>query len=532
MKVLITDPLSEKGIDVLRDADLEVLDYGNQERDVWEKLIPEADGWIVRSGTQVLAGDLERAQSLRAIGRAGVGTDNIDIASATRRGIAVMNTPGGNTVSAAEHTIALMCSLARNIHLGHASLMAGRWDRKKLVGRELKGSTLGILGLGRIGQEVARRAIGMQMNVIGFDPFLDPEQLSVPELTFQSFEEVIESADILTLHLPKTAETTGLIGSVELQTMRPSAFIINCARGGIVDEQALAAALEARTIAGAAIDVFTTEPPEGNPLLEASHVLVTPHLGASTREAGENVATQVARQLRDFLLEGNLANAVNLPVTDMGVLRKIGDELRLAEELGRVSRHLVPDPVRNFRFITGMQEEYLRPLALSALKGLLQAEGDTLVNFINAAAIASDRGVQMTMAVEPAYSHIQNFLALELETSTGKQTQLAGYVDTQRGLRLFRVEDHHIDLLLDGHLLLLRNRDVPGVVGEVGSLLGRSGTNIAEYSLSRNPDQQLALSVIKTDSLIETETQRALAEIPAVQTVVFITASPEGEGSQ
>jgi len=523
MKILVSDPLSAAGIQVLEKAGCDVLQLTEGGRDAWSSILPEIDAWIIRSGTRVTAEDLELAKGLKAIGRAGVGIDNVDLKAATLHGVVVMNTPGGNTVSAAEHTIALLTALARNVHLGDHSLKQGRWDRKKLVGTELSGKTMGIIGLGRIGQEVARRAQGLQMKVIGFDPFLDANKVGIPDISFVSFARLLETADIVSLHLPRTADTIDLIAQSELKQMKSSAFLINCARGGIVNEADLAAALANKQIAGAAIDVYSTEPPpEDHPLLGAPNILLTPHLGASTREAGETVARQVAHQIVDYLKEGILSNAVNLPIADMKILKQIEEELALAEQLGWIQHHLNPGAIGTFQVTFTGKGDHLRPLVFSALKGLLNPRMDLEVNFINAGTIAESRGIHVKSVHDPEYSHIQNVVSIRAGSESQPELEIAGYVDRQQGMRLFRVNQYHLDVLLDGDLLLLTNRDVPGVVGEVGTALAAAGVNIAEYALSRDAGAGTALSIIKCDGSPGEGLLAKLSGIPAVERSYFI----------
>jgi len=310
-KVLITDSLAPAGKTVLTQAGLEVIELLKTDGEELTRILPEIQGWIIRSGTTITANKLEQAVKLEVIGRAGVGVDNIDIPAATAQGVVVMNTPGGNTVSAAEHTFAMLLALARNIPAGDLTTRSGEWRRKELMGTELYGKTLGILGLGRIGQEVARRALGFQMKVIGYDPYVTAEQLMVRDIAIHDLDFVIRQADVLTLHLPRNKDTLNLISTQELEQMPAHALLINCARGGLVNEANLAVALDQGVIAGAAVDVYLQEPPVGNPLLKARNIVLTPHLGASTREAGEKVAVQVATQIKDFLLEKRLINTVN-----------------------------------------------------------------------------------------------------------------------------------------------------------------------------------------------------------------------------
>ena len=520
-KILITDTLSPKGKAVLSDAGLEVIEILDGDAEKLNAILPEIEGWIIRSGTTITADKIQQASMLKAIGRAGVGVDNIDIEAATAHGVVVMNTPGGNTISAAEHTIALMMSMARNIPAGDNSLKAGNWDRKALVGTELNGKTLGVLGLGRIGQEVARRAIGLQMKVIGYDPYVAEEQLMVKDITVLKLDQVIEQADILTLHLPRNKDTLDLISSAELAKMKPSSMLVNCARGGLVNESDLAEALTEGIIAGAAIDVYTEEPPTDNPLLQARNIVLTPHLGASTREAGENVAEQVATQLKDYLLHDRLNNTLNLPIKDMSILKEIGDTMGLARVIGGLQHPLHASAIKSLRLSYNGSPEHIQPLLYSAFEGIMQDRYDGIINMINAQAVARSKGISLSTLHDPDLSHVQNVVAVSVESAIGETWELVGYTDIQGGQRLTRVNKFHVDVLLDGPLIMVMNADVPGVVGEVGTLLGGLGINIAEYSLSRQTGD--ALSLIKCDSAPDPLLIEKLKSISSVRECYFLT---------
>ncbi|NQV15390.1 phosphoglycerate dehydrogenase [bacterium] len=520
-KVLITDQLAPPGRVVLEDAGIEVIEILDGDIEKIQQVFPDIDGWIIRSGTNIKAGDLELTTHLKAIGRAGVGVDNIDIESATAHGVVVMNTPGGNTISAAEHSIALMLSLARNIPAGDSTTKAGSWERKALVGTELNGKTLGVLGLGRIGQEVARRALGLQMKIIGYDPYVSQDQLIVKDITVQSFDEVIENADVLTLHLPRNKDTLNLIGSVELGKMKASALLINCARGGLVNEADLAVALNDNIISGAAIDVYTEEPPLNNPLLKAKNIVLTPHLGASTLEAGTNVAIQIATQMKDYLLHDHLSNTINLPIADMSILKSIGDSLALARELGRLQHSLHSAAIKSLRLSYNGEPEHILPLLYSAFEGIMQNRFDGVVNLINAKSVAQSKAISLSSLNDPDLSHVQNIIAVRVESTAGATWEILGYTDIQGGHRLTRINNYHVDVLLDGPLILILNTDVPGVVGEVGTLLGNSRINIGEYSLSRG-DGDIALSVIKCDSLPDPDLMEKLKSISSIRECYFL----------
>jgi len=520
-KILITDPLSPAGIDVLKDAGLEVVEILDQDAQKMDEVLPEVEGWIIRSGTRIGVDELAKATSLKAIGRAGVGVDNIDIGAATSHGVVVMNTPGGNTISAAEHTIALMMSLARNIPAGDSSMKAGRWDRKALVGTELNGKTLGLVGLGRIGQEVGRRALGLQMNVIGYDPYVAQEQLAVKDIEVKSLEDVLQKSDVISMHLPKTEDTVDMISMPELEKMKASAMLLNCARGGVVNESDLAAGLEKGEIAGAAVDVYTTEPAVGNPLVGAKNVVLTPHLGASTREAGVNVAVQVATQIKDYLVDDKLSNTINLPISDMSILKTIEDTLDLSQKLGTLQHPLHQAGLKSIRLSYNGDNDHITPLLYAAFEGIMQDRFDGTINMINAKAIADSKGISLSTLADPELSKVQNVVGVTVESADGAAWELQGYVDQQGGRRLIRVNAYHIDVLLDGPLLMILNTDVPGVVGEVGTLLGNNEVNIAEYSLSRIEGDK-ALSLIKCDSPPSEDIIEKLKGISSIETCYFL----------
>lgn len=520
-KILLTDSLSSAGKKVLEDAAIEVIEILDQDAAKMEAALPLVEGWIIRSGTTISADNIKKATALRAIGRAGVGVDNIDIKAATAHGVVVMNTPGGNTISAAEHTIALMMSMARNIPAGDNSMKAGLWNRKALMGTELNGKTLGVLGLGRIGQEVARRALGLQMKVIGYDPYVSQEQLVVKDISIQSLEDVLVNSDVITLHLPRNEDTMNLISATELAKMKPSAILVNCARGGLVNEADLANALNEGVIGAAAIDVYTSEPPVDNPLVTAKNIVLTPHLGASTYEAGENVAIQIAAQLRDYLLHDKLSNTINLPISDMTILKTIGPSLELARRMGQLQHPLHKSAIKSLRLSYNGEAEHIAPLLYSAFEGVMQARFDGIINLINAKSVAESKSIAFSTLNDPKLSQVRNVIAVKVESADGAIWEMFGYTDMRGGQRLIRVNNYHIDVLLDGPLILIVNQDVPGVVGEVGTLLGKCGVNIAEYSLSRDSGDT-ALSMIKCDSMLNAEILAKLKSISSIKECYFL----------
>ncbi len=519
MKVLITDPLAAAGPRLLEAAGLEVEQIPFSESDRWMKILPEVSAWIVRSGSRVTDEYMALAPRLKVIGRAGVGVDNIDVAAATRRGILVMNAPDGNTIAAAEHTLALIFGLIRKVHQGHAQVIRGSWDRHRLKGEELAGKTLGIIGLGRIGRAVAQRALGLEMRLLGFDPYLDPRGFPLRQVAFTGLEELLQRADIVTLHTPLTPETRHLIGAAELRLMKSTAYLINCARGGLVDETACAEALQEERLAGYAADSFEQEPPPADyPLLKVTNVLFTPHLGASTREAGERVARQICVQIRDYLLEEQPLNAVNLPITASSDMRLLRPQAHLAGILGRIMHLLLPGPCQELKLYAQVAQGDLDYLMASALQGFLAPRREIPVNLVNASALAAEYGL-CTLALKPGNSSPE--LRLEGQAADGKYRRLSGVVGENGEFHLKMVDDYAVEMKLAGTLIFLENEDKPGVIGAVGTVLGQAGVNIAAYTLSRNRAQNVALGVIRCDERPSAEVIKRLAEIPEVfETVV------------
>src|SRR2546421_6516166 len=423
IKIFVADDVNEGGLEPLRAAGFAVEKRTGLKGDELAEALREADGLVVRSETKVTAGLLEGLARLRVIGRAGVGVDNIDVAAATARGIIVMNAPDGNTMTTAEHTLALLLALARRVPQADASLRAGRWERKKFVGVELRGKTLGVVGLGRIGRVVAHRALAFGMRVVAHDPFIAPEQAQEFELELLPLAEVCARADFLTVHTPLTSETRGIIGARELAQMKPDARVINCARGGLVDERALYAALKEGRIAGAALDVFEQEPPPAdNPLLQLEEVITTPHLGASTREAQEGVALTVAEQMRDYFLTGALRGAVNVPALGTEVLNALQPYITLAESLGRFQAQLIDEAVREVRleYAGEVVELDAAPVTRAFLAGLLR-DVSARVNVVNAFLIAEERGISVIASYKRAGSDFAPAIRTRVLTTSSEQ---------------------------------------------------------------------------------------------------------------
>ncbi|MEE9464364.1 MAG: phosphoglycerate dehydrogenase, partial [Candidatus Neomarinimicrobiota bacterium] len=478
MRVLITDPVAQAGLDILTDRGLEIVDLAGEPVEKVLAVIGSVHGWIIRSDTSVDAELLNQADHLQVVGRAGTGIDNVDLDVATLRGVLVMNTPDGNTISAAEHTIALLLALSRNVHLGYKSLVEGRWDRKALQGVELNGKVLGIVGLGRIGRRVMAIARALGMQILGHDPYAPQDLGDSDELEMVSLEDLLRRSDFVSLHVPRTDETRNLLNAGNLKLMKPTARLINAARGGIVNEADLAAALNSGVIAGAAVDVFTTEPPpEDHPLRQAKNILVTPHLGAYTKEAQEGASVAICRQVADFLLDGKMENALNLPVSDLSLLKSLEPHLDLAADMGRILCQLVDGPIGQVTVTCYGTLEDSHPVALAALRGLLEGVLDTRLNYVSTAAVAKERGIGLTHGCDYADMGYANLMRVTVVT-TGGETTMAGSVFGRRHKRVVEIDGNHLELNPEGVMLFIRNRDVPGVLGRVGTTLGDFGINI------------------------------------------------------
>ena len=505
-RVLIADKLEAAGIALLKANGLEVDNRPGLKGDELKAAIRDADAMICRSQPQVTADILANPGKCRAIARAGVGVDNIDVPAATRQGVVVMNTPSGNTVSAAEHTIALMMALSRQIPAADAKMRSGGWDRAKFVGTQLTGKTLGVVGLGRIGQEVAKRATGLGMTVLGFDPFVTSAKAA--ELGIQAapnLDALLPQVDVLTVHIPMTPETRHLIGARELGMMKATARVLNVSRGGIIDETALAAALTAGTIGGAAIDVFEVEPPAADhPLRTAPNCVVTPHLGASTLEAQENVAIEAAQLISDFLLRGVVANAVNMASVDRAELDGLRQYVDLARRLGLLHAQLAQGPIRkvSLTYRGELASKKTRLLTAAFTAGLLEYRLAAGVNLVNAEVKARERGIEIAEALSPKKGDFAAVLVAEVETDAGT-TLAAGTLFGDQYLRLVQLNEFRLETYLDGNLFIFHHTDVPGLIGFVGNIFGTHGINIAAMHLGRvgNTPGGPAIGVLNLDGV-------------------------------
>ena len=502
-KVLVADPISQSGLDELaRDNALEVTAKIGLTEPAIIDLIPEFSAVVVRSETKITAAILNAASKLRVVGRAGVGIDNVDVETATRRGVIVMNAPGGNTVSTAEHAFSLLLCVARKLPQADAMVRTGGWSRKEFQGVELYNKTLGIIGMGRIGSELSRRAIAFGMRVIAFDPYLAAGRARTLQVELvDALEDLLRDADFVTLHTPLTAETRHLLNADRLGKMRKGVRIINCARGGLIDETALAAALHAGQVASAALDVFEQEPlPQDSPLRAAPNLVLTPHLGASTAEAQESVGIEIAQSIRAALLEGTIRNAVNMPNLDAKTLAVIGPHLRFGEKLGRFLSQVAPKRVErlNINYSGKVNEVDTTAITRSILKGFLQHAGGSEINEVNAPAFAESLGLRVTETRLSALGDYTDLLELSAAVD-GESVSVAGAFFGVTP-RIVSVNSRPVEARPNGVILVLENTDRPGIVGRIGTLLGDHGVNIATMSLSRNEAGGTALTVLNLDT--------------------------------
>ncbi|MBZ5509293.1 MAG: phosphoglycerate dehydrogenase [Acidobacteriia bacterium] len=526
MKIVIAEKVAANAVQLLKDeADWTVLTH-DQLPGGLEAALADADALIVRSAVDVNAQVMRAARKLRVIGRAGVGVDNIDLEAATKAGIAVMNTPGANAVAVAEHTFALMLALARHLCRADYTTRAGKWEKKSLQGTELRGKTLGIVGLGRIGMEVARRASAFDMKVIAHDPFVSATLAREKGIQLAELDQVFASADYLTLHVGLTPQTDGMINEKSVAQMKKGVRIINCARGELLDEAAVAAALTSKQIGGIALDVFTEEPPKHSPLLALENVIATPHIAGSTNEAQDAVGVQIASQVREYLKRGVIQNAVNMPSIDHQQYTQMQPYIALAEKLGAFLANIVPASGSiqeiSIRYTGRIAEWNTELIRNAAIQGVLNQRVAERANVVNAAAIAQERGIQVHEGkkADAASGSAADVITVLLKT-TSDERSVRGGILRGSSLRLLGVDAIDIEVPLGGNLIYLRNRDVPGVIGKVGTLLGRHGVNIGNFALGRSceKDGAEAISVVQVDSPAPEEVLQEIARLPEVHEV-------------
>ncbi|MEB3199150.1 MAG: phosphoglycerate dehydrogenase [Synechococcaceae cyanobacterium] len=501
-KVLVSDPIDQTGIDILSQVAHVDVRTGLSPQEL-KDCIGDYDALMIRSGTQVTAEVIDAADRLRIIGRAGVGVDNVDVPAATRRGVLVVNSPEGNTIAAAEHALALMMALSRHLPHAHASTMAGGWDRKTYVGNELYKKTLGVVGLGKIGSHVARVARAMGMDVAAYDPFVSPERAQQLQVRLLALPQLFVEADYITLHLPRTPDTENLVNTALLRTMKPTARLVNCARGGIVDEAALAEAVEQGVIAGAALDVFAKEPLVADSPLRSvrERLILTPHLGASTEEAQENVAIDVAEQIRDVLLGLPARSAVNIPGLNAEVMEQLKPHLQLAETLGQLISQLSGGQIGELE--VRLQGEFAshpsQPLVVAALKGVLSTALGDSINYVNAALEARERGIHVLEVKDDASRDFAGG-SLRLTSRGGRGSHsVTGAVFADGDQRIVTLDEFPVNVAPSRHMLITRHRDMPGIIGQLGSVLGEHNVNIASMQVGRRIVRGDAVMVLSLD---------------------------------
>ena len=521
MKILISDTLPDICKTILENAGFRVTIKTDFTPEELKEEIGKYDGLIIRSNTQCTPEILENAAKLRAICRAGVGIDNVDVPAATKKGIIVMNTPGGNTTSTAEHTITLLLALSRNIPQACNSVREGKWERKKFIGTQVSGKTLGVIGLGRVGKEVAKRAIALEMRVLGYDPFVSNE--TIPKLNVQfvkNLDDIYKQADYITLHIPLINETKKLISSREFALMKDGVRIINCARGGIVNEKDLYAALISGKVAGAALDVFENEPPEGSPLISLDNLLCTPHLGAATEEAQENVAIAIAEQMVDYFIYGTVRNAVNVPSVSSDILPKIRPYINLAEKMGSFMAQIFEGGINEvtIEYKGEASELTVAPITVALIKGLLTPILQETVNYVNAPLIAKERGIQVRELKSPDTGDYASLIGLEVRSGKTKG-YIAGTLYNRKEPRIVKINEFPVEAIPEGDMLVLFNNDKPGVVGNIGTILGENDINIARMQFGRETPGGNAISVVSIDSPISDGLMKDIKKLPNVQTV-------------
>src|SRR5271168_840575 len=523
-KVLISDDLSPRAAEILAARGIEVDMLPGIGAEELKARIADYDGLAVRSATKVTGELLARAPKLKIIGRAGIGVDNIDVAAATARGIVVMNTPYGNSTTAAEHAIAMLFALCRQIPAADRSTQAGKWEKSRFMGVELTGKTLGVVGCGNIGAIVADRALGLKMRVIGYDPFLSEERAVDLGIERVSLDELLARADFVTLHTPMTEATRGMLDAKALKKLKPGARIINCARGGLIVEADLAAALDTGQVAGAAIDVFVDEPATENPLFGRDNVVATPHLGASTSEAQENVAVQIAEQMADFLLTGAVSNAVNMPSLSAEDAVRLRPYMKLAEQLGSFAGQLTESRLKSveIKYEGAIAELNVKPLTATALTGLL-APQLSAVNMVNAPVICRERDIRVSETLRPEPGGYQMLMRITVNAEDGRRV-IAGTVFAGDKPRLVAVDGMPLEAELGEHVLFVRNLDKPGFIGALGNALGAASINIASFHLGRITAGQDAICLVEVDQPLTPallDTVRALPHVVQVKSMKF-----------
>ncbi|MDP2929115.1 MAG: phosphoglycerate dehydrogenase [Candidatus Omnitrophota bacterium] len=502
-KVLISDSLSKEAVDILEEEkDLKVDVNTKLTPEELKDIIKDYDALLVRSATKVNKDVIEAAGKLKIIGRAGVGLDNVDVNAASKKGIIVVNTPGGNTISTAEHTFSMMLALSRSIPQADLSMKKGEWERKKFMGVELYGKTLGIVGLGRIGTEVAKRAISFGMKVVAYDPYLSFERAKTLGIESSDLNGLLKKSDYITVHTPLTQDTKHVISDKEFDMMKKGVRIINCARGGIIDEASLIKNIESGKVAGAALDVYENEPPaKDSKLIKSEKMVLTPHLGASTEEAQVNVAIDVANTVRDILLGRCVRNAVNMPCVDSEMFKVIEPYLKLSENIGSIITQIVEGSIKKvkIRYVGDILKYDLSSFTVSLIKGMLTPILQETVNFVNSMVIAKERGITVVESKTAEIQDFANMIIVEVETDKAKSL-VAGTLFTKTDPRIVKINEFWVDCVPQGNMLLVFNKDLPGIIGDIGTIFGKNSINIASVSFGRDVKGGDAVSVWNVDS--------------------------------
>ncbi|MBF0228498.1 MAG: phosphoglycerate dehydrogenase [Desulfamplus sp.] len=522
MKVLVSDKMGEEGLEIFRKAEGIELDVktGLKPEELKE-IIGQYHGLAIRSATKVTKEIIDAATNLKVVGRAGIGLDNVDIPAATQKGIAVMNTPGGNTVTTAEHAIAMMMALTRNIPKATATMKQGLWEKKSLQGRELFNKTLGLIGFGNIGSIVANRAQGLKMQVIIADPNVTPEHIRKAGFESVSLEELYRRADYITIHVPKLESTTNLLNKKTFEMMKKGVMIINCARGGIINEDDLHDAIVSGKVAGAALDVFAKEPPGDIPLLKLDQVISTPHLGASTEEAQTNVAVAVANQIVAYLTQNTVINAVNVPSVTGELLKKLQPYLYLGERIGKMHTFMSDGPIKeiNIEYAGNFLDLDMKPVTLAAVRGILTPIANYEVNSVNAMSLAKSMGIKISETASEESTHYINLIRITV-VYENKTNLISGTIFGKDDARIVRINKFRLEVVPDGYLSLIHNKDVPGAIGSIGTCLGNHGINIGKMTVGREDDGDRNIIFIKTDTPVSEAVSEEIKSLDKVHSII------------
>jgi D-3-phosphoglycerate dehydrogenase len=517
-KVLIADKLSPAAVAIFKDRGVEADVKTGLSKEELLKIVDQYDGIAIRSATKITADVIKAAKKLKVVGRAGIGVDNVDIPAATAAGVIVMNTPFGNSITTAEHAISLMLALARELPAANASTQAGKWEKNRFMGVEITGKVLGLIGAGNIGSIVADRAKGLKMRVIAYDPYLSAERAEDLGVEKVELNDLLARADFITLHVPMTPETKNILSADAIAKTKKGVRIINCARGGLIDEKALKDALDSGHVAGAALDVFETEPAKENVLFGNEKVVATPHLGASTNEAQENVALQVAEQISDYLLTGAITNALNMPSISAGEAQKVGPWIQLASKLGAFAGQLTDSSLASVDILyEGIAGELnTRALSQAALAGLLKPMLSE-VNMVNAPTIAKDRGIKVSETRRGQQGIYEGYIKITVTTGSGSGRRVAGTVFSDGRPRLIQIKDINLEAEFAPHMLYVVNEDKPGFIGKFGTVLGDAKVNIANFTLGRSAPGQDAIALIEVDGAVPDSVVAEVNKLPLVK---------------